>query len=171
MANEVGFHEVNTGDVEELLNSHGESLTTEYLIKLEQQRAEEATKEDQSERVLTCKILWNVLNKVNEALDLAYKNDPDLESSTAVKIIVLNAFSCDNELYKEKKITRQLSLDSFFKRKQPEPAPDTEGGTYNPTTSPSPEHPLPIPVLPHQSKGIQWHQHDRHSLWDKIREC
>ena len=54
MANEVGFHEVNTGYAEELLNSHGESLTTEYLIKLEQQRAEEATKEDQSERVLTC---------------------------------------------------------------------------------------------------------------------
>ena len=77
MANEVGFHEVNTGDVEELLNSHGESLTTEYLIKLEQQRAEEATKEDQSERVLMCKILSNNLSKVNEAIDLVYKNDSD----------------------------------------------------------------------------------------------
>ena len=42
------------------------------------------------------------------------------------------------ELYKEKKMTRQLSLDSFFKRKQAEPAPDSEGDTDIPTTSPSP---------------------------------
>ena len=54
MANEVGFHEVTAGDVE-LLNSHGESLTNEDLIELDQQRAEETTEEDQSERVLTLK--------------------------------------------------------------------------------------------------------------------
>ena len=94
----------------------GRCLTNEDLIELDQQRAEEATEEDQSERVLTCKIISNILNKVNEALDLAYKNDPDFERSTAVKRMALNAFSCYNELYKgKKKMTRQLSLDSFFK--------------------------------------------------------
>lgn len=115
-------------DVDELLASHSEELTNEDLIELEQQKVAEeeeapTVEEAPPGKVLTTKVLAEAFQHLEAAMSLFEENDPNVERSALVNRGISNMYSCYREIYKEKRTSVQISLDTLFK-----------DGTKNPET-------------------------------------
>ena len=139
LANQAGLTAVDINDVEELLASHGSSLTNEELQELDEHRKRQeaentATEEAEPEKFLSTKNLTDVFLKLSEVLAIISNNDPDMERSNGVKRAALNAFSCNDEMLREKKSNaRQTTLDAFFTKEaaalqedEPEPGSSSQ---------------------------------------------
>ena len=78
--------------------------------------------------------MTDVFLKLSEVLAIISNNDPDMERSNGVKRAALNAFSCNDEMLREKKSNaRQTTLDAFFTKEaaalqedEPEPGSSSQ---------------------------------------------
>ncbi|XP_029649971.1 tigger transposable element-derived protein 1-like [Octopus sinensis] len=106
LANSAGFEEVKENDVIELLESHGESLSNEELLLLEQDRAAEEEEEDleaaSTQLQLNVDHLATGLALIQEGLQIFADNDPNRERNIKVIRGVHNELRSYIELYKEK---------------------------------------------------------------------
>ncbi|XP_028921782.1 tigger transposable element-derived protein 1-like [Ornithorhynchus anatinus] len=106
LAKEVGFDEVEAGDVEELLESHGEELSAEELLQLlAEVKAEGADEEDVDEapfRELTQAVLSDSLQQIEEALCTLEEHDRNVERSGRIVREVKSLLTPYTELLKEK---------------------------------------------------------------------
>ncbi|XP_038603240.1 tigger transposable element-derived protein 1-like [Tachyglossus aculeatus] len=106
LAREVGFDEVELGDVEELLESHGQELSAEELLQLlAEVKAEGADEEDVDEapfRELTQAVLSDSLQQIEEALCMLEEHDRNVERSGRIVREVKSLLTPYTELLKEK---------------------------------------------------------------------
>ncbi|KAK8389284.1 hypothetical protein O3P69_020908 [Scylla paramamosain] len=74
----AGFTEVEK-DVEDLLESHDQPLSSKDLMQLEQERAvtEEEEEEPEPQRILDIKTLWEVFSGIDRSLELLKEHDPN----------------------------------------------------------------------------------------------
>ncbi|GLV42304.1 hypothetical protein CBL_03041 [Carabus blaptoides fortunei] len=99
---------MDSDDVNNLLESHAEELTTNDLIKLQEQiRAESIDETDSEEttipKTLTLKTISEILTKVEDIIEVVENSDPDLERSLNVIQNLRNTTTCYKLLYQEKK--------------------------------------------------------------------
>ena len=176
VARTVGL-EMDDDDVESLLESIDEELTTEELDDLEQQRRrlEEEIEAGQhpetpQRKEMTIKLLQEFFSSMNHTLDLMEDMDPDCERSGLKrrKIMEVVAFY-DDVLKKKRRTTMQTTLDRFLRKRssgasatsdepvtsdEPQPGTSTGGLTIPPSPSPPLEtpprvlSPEPSPPLP-----------------------
>lgn len=116
---QIGLNDIQSQDIEDLIASHEEKLTTEELRTQEKQRAEEE-REDNTDtehptKTFGLKSLGDALKHIEEAMAIFEQDDPDRQRSSMVNYAIDNAIHCYRELYREKKKSNmQLSLSSFF---------------------------------------------------------
>uniref|UniRef100_UPI00358F6F9C uncharacterized protein isoform X1 n=1 Tax=Myxine glutinosa TaxID=7769 RepID=UPI00358F6F9C len=120
LAKEAGFDEVDLDDVVELLESHGEDLSNQDLIELEQQRARERQEEAESPtpppKHFTTKRLAEIFHYIDHAKEIMMEDDPNMERSLHAKRALDDAVRCYKELYERKKREAiQTSLYTYFK--------------------------------------------------------
>uniref|UniRef100_UPI00358DF661 tigger transposable element-derived protein 1-like isoform X2 n=1 Tax=Myxine glutinosa TaxID=7769 RepID=UPI00358DF661 len=102
LAKEAGFNEVDEDDVGELLESHGEDLTNDDLIQLDQQRAKENVAETPFKQ-LTLKNLGQILDIFERGIKFVTEQDPNLERSTTFSRTVNDALHCYKDMSSAKK--------------------------------------------------------------------
>lgn len=82
LASQVGLDEVDADNVEELLVSHGSSLSNEELQELDEHHAMQEAKDNgdsEPEKFLNTKTLSDANKMLCDALELVVENDPDME--------------------------------------------------------------------------------------------
>jgi DDE superfamily endonuclease len=122
IANDIGFEEVDEGNIQELIESDDHGISNEDLIaslsQIQPEIAEPTLEtEDLTENILTKKCLEHNLGIIQNALEDLSENDPNFERSCAIKRGVMNTLSPYMEILKEKrKLFKQTSLPTFFKK-------------------------------------------------------
>ncbi|XP_053640875.1 tigger transposable element-derived protein 1 [Cherax quadricarinatus] len=128
LARRAGFDEVDDDDVTELLESHGETLTKEELVQLEDEKSRlgEDEEDDMPESsILTLGNMSKFFNLFEEGLELVRKSDPCKDRSLAFSMAVNNALQCYKTLYVEKQSrAKQPSLDAHFRSISPSTSPN-----------------------------------------------
>ncbi|XP_055383839.1 tigger transposable element-derived protein 1-like [Condylostylus longicornis] len=120
IANNIGFEEVDEENIQELIESADHGISNEDLIDSllqNQPNIEELTPEteDVTENILTKKYLENNLGIIQIALEDLCENDPNFESSCAIKRGVMNTLSPYIELLKEKrKLSKSYIIRSYY---------------------------------------------------------
>ena len=146
----VGLNEVEEDDVDLLLESIGEGLSTEKLKGLEKQRhqLEEEVEAEQHPMVphpkqMTVKILQGFYRLLKKTFDYMEEMDPDYEWLGLKRHRVLEELSCyEHLLYEKRKTVMQSTLDSWFKKKPSHPeasATDEPHTSEEPYTSDEPQ--------------------------------
>ena len=141
VAKTVGL-EMEEDDVESLLESIGEELTTEDLEDLEQQRSrleEELEAGQQTEmpqrKEMTIKILQEFFASMTHSLDLMENMDPDCERSGLKRRKIMEVLAFYDDLLKRRRNAMQTTLDRFFKKKSSEASTTSD----EPITSDEPQ--------------------------------
>lgn len=118
MGRNTGFDDLEVKDFEELLaSSYGDELSNEDLIELDAQGAQEEAEANikTPPKVLTTKILAEVLKYFKLGTAIPDDNNPNRECSSVVIRKVSNDIRCNKEIYNEKKkASIKLSLDQFL---------------------------------------------------------
>lgn len=129
--------ELEVDDVTELLESHGEELSSEDLIELEKQMIEEVEEEEEPEpKRFTTKVLAEAFRMVEEAMSMIEGQDPNSARFTKVYRSVTDAMRCYKEIYEEKKkASVQSSLDSYIKKVERTPSQDPVPSTSTASVS------------------------------------
>ncbi|XP_046392259.1 tigger transposable element-derived protein 1-like [Ischnura elegans] len=123
--------EISGDDVEELLASHEEELSTEDLLQLEHQKSLEG--EDAGEvavvKQFTAKDINEAMTHVECAMNIFRDRDPDMDRSAKVCLAIESGMACRRELYRDKKkaATQKTLTDYYFKSATnfSEPQPST----------------------------------------------
>jgi hypothetical protein len=102
LAKKVGFDGVDLNDVEELLHSHKEKVSTEHFLQLEKEHEEGEVKVEVV-RMLMSKRLAEALRLVAEGLAILHIDDPNSGRSSKVSKNVLEVMQCYTEILKENK--------------------------------------------------------------------
>ncbi|XP_042222273.1 tigger transposable element-derived protein 1-like [Homarus americanus] len=126
---QVGFAEVESADVEELLESHCEDLSTTDLQQLvaagEIEDAEDDEVKDVKPRELPTSVLSSILGEVDKQLQILEDNNYNAERSRiAVRGVKSFLAPYEQLLCERRKTAKQQTLDVFFKstpKKQNEP--------------------------------------------------
>lgn len=145
LAQQVGFENLESEDIDKLLNSHQEELSNEELLEIERERvkvmeeaeaaAAAAASPAQPQRALTATNLTECLNLLRQAMQILEENDPNVERSSSVIRGVMNKMACYEIILKEKQQhKKQQSITSFFQPK----TPATESETDDPDTPDAP---------------------------------
>lgn len=129
IARDLGL-EVSGDDVEELLASHEEELSTEDLLQLEQRKSleDEDAGEVAAVKQLTSKDISEALKHIECAMDIFRDRDPDFERSAKVCMAIESDMACYRQLCREKKkAATQKTLNDYFRSAAnfPEPQPST----------------------------------------------
>ena len=161
VAKKVGL-DMEEDDVDSLLESIGEELTTEDLEDLEQQRhrLEEEVEAGQQEetpqrREMTIPLLQKFLGMLNDALNVMEEIDPDCQRSGLKRRRIMEEVKFyEDLLQKKRRSAMQTTLDRFFKTSstpastsidEPQPGTSTGGLTIPPSPSPPLETPPRLP--------------------------
>ena len=170
LGRKVGLDEVEEDDVDSLLESIGEELSTEDLEDMEKQRRqlEEEVETGQHpttppRKEMTIEILQDFFGSVHAMLDKMETMDPDFERSGLKRPQILDVVAFyDDLLQKRRRTAMQSTLDRFFKKESSspdastsseEPQPGTSADGYTgPVVSPS-SPPLPS-LLPSSSSSL-----------------
>ncbi|KAG7156525.1 putative Tigger transposable element-derived protein 1-like 330 [Homarus americanus] len=140
-AQQGGFVEVESADVEELLESHCEDLSTEDLQQLvaagEIEDAEDDEVKDAKPRELPTSVLSSILREVDKQLQILEGNDYNAERSRiAVRGVKSFLAPYEQLLCERRKMAKQQTLGVFFKltpKKQSKP--QSEDSEPQPSTS------------------------------------
>ncbi|XP_006635468.2 tigger transposable element-derived protein 1-like [Lepisosteus oculatus] len=134
--------EVDVVDIEGLIQSHAEELSSEDLMELEAQRLAEEAKEEDHEPVeepksFTPQEMSVAFREINTAMGRFESMDPNASRFMKVNRLIQDALACYREIYEEKKkATIQPSLDKFMRKFEwPACAPSTSSA---PCTSSEP---------------------------------
>ncbi|XP_064108053.1 tigger transposable element-derived protein 1-like [Macrobrachium nipponense] len=129
-------------DVIKLLASHGEELSSEDLIELEQQMMELEVP-DPKPRALTVKGLSEGFTHLERALASFEGEDPNIAKFDRIRRGILDLVTFHKETLKEKQMKKSMQsrLDTFFK-KSPAPPP-----TPSPEVMSNPDPPVPGPSV------------------------
>ncbi|XP_050704178.1 tigger transposable element-derived protein 1-like [Eriocheir sinensis] len=118
LANEAALgdgKEVTEEDVQQLLNSHDQELTTQDLLELEETRTDAADPESPVPP-LTITQLQKALELYYEANDFLLQIDPDMDRSFKVRSSVKGAIRCYEELLRSKQMEKkQQRITAYFK--------------------------------------------------------
>lgn len=107
--------EVTEEDVQQLLNSHDQELTTQELLELEETRTDAADPESPVPP-LTITQLQKALELYYEANDFLLQIDPDMDRSFKVRSSVKGAIRCYEELLRSKQMEKkQQRITAYFK--------------------------------------------------------
>ena len=122
-AHEVGFDDLISEDVEEIINLHDAGFSNEDLIEIEKESYRNPEIEDdeivKQPKKLTKKILQENLEIIAQALNVLTENDPDFERACFIRRGVTNNLTPYTELLKEERSNLQQStLDRFFGKEQ-----------------------------------------------------
>ena len=107
-------------DIEELLDSHNEEITTSQLMEIEFQTAHSSDSEEKIEDIaveqtLTTKRLAQAFQLIDQALQIFNQDDPNHERSSRVNRSVLGSINCYKEIYADKKDNAvQTTLEKIF---------------------------------------------------------
>ena len=138
MAKDVGIDNVDPDDVDQLLESHDETLSREELEELvaELQQHEGDTPEEmeelQSIRTLKTKHIQSALAKIRSVFDELFDNDPDWERSHGVQSGVIMMLKPYYHILEERsRKSRQTSILQFLTKKGKDPSEpdDPQPGT------------------------------------------
>lgn len=143
LAQQVGFENLDSEDIDELLDSQNEELSNEDLLEIERERvkvmeeaeaaAAAAASPAQPQRALTATNLSECLDLLRQSMKILEENDPNVERSSSVIRGVMNKMACYEVILKEKQQhKKQQCITSFFKPQTPQPA--TESETDDPDT-------------------------------------
>ena len=153
--------EMEEDDVESLLESIGEELTTEDLDDLEQQwrRLEELEAGQQPEtpqRKMTIAVLQEFFAMMTRTINFMENMDPDCKRSGLKRQKIMEVLAFYDDLLKKRRNAMQATLDRFFKKRSSEasttsdepitsdePQPGTSTGRF--TIPPLPSPPLETP--------------------------
>jgi hypothetical protein len=114
----IDFDELESEDIQELMDSQGEELTNGEFMEIEQERAVEEDESEESARILTTGMA-EAFQHPESFISYFRDNDPNMDRRSQVTRGVENAANCYKLPYNEKKRAKvQLSLDSFFSRKE-----------------------------------------------------
>ena len=125
LARRVGLDEIEEEDIDSLLETIGEELSTEELDELEKQRRqlEEEVEAEQypaaplTMKQLTVKILQCFYELINQAMDYLEEVDPDVEEAGLSRHRVTSDLAhYEHLLYEKRRKTTQANLDAFFSR-------------------------------------------------------
>jgi hypothetical protein len=93
LANEAGWEGVNDGDVEELLQSHGKSLTNDEFQELTQQQMQSkfsaSDAQETAMREPSMEFVSKSMTAIMQIMDQFIDNDPDYERSSKARCGVL----------------------------------------------------------------------------------
>uniref|UniRef100_A0A673CZT8 HTH CENPB-type domain-containing protein n=1 Tax=Sphaeramia orbicularis TaxID=375764 RepID=A0A673CZT8_9TELE len=139
-----GFEEtcesLETDDITELLDSHGEELSSEDLIELEKQMIkEDESIETPEPRHFTTKGLAEAFSLLEQAMARFEAEDPNMERFLKASRGVMDSVQCYREIWEEKrKISFQTDISKYFtKVERPvEPVPSTSTEYPAPATPP-----------------------------------
>ena len=114
-------------DVNEVLDSHGEELSPEDLIELENSIIEsEANIPTPEPRRFSVKQLSEAFTKLEDVMSMFESMDPNVERYLKVSRSMNDAVRCYKEIWNEKKkVQFQTSLTTWFKASEPAPEPET----------------------------------------------
>ena len=124
MARKVGLDKLEEEDIDSLLETIGEELSTEELDELEkQQRQLEEVEAQQQPRALSTtkqlivKILQRFYGMLNQVMDYLEEVDPDIEQTGLSRRKVMSDLAhYEQLLYKRRAEATQATLDAFFSR-------------------------------------------------------
>ena len=98
MAHHAGLVEGEVEDVGELLESHGEELSNDDLMQMEQQRAAEQEDKENDDalppRSLSTKDLSEAFEHLDKAMAIFTEKDPQRERSSLDHRIVTSGYNC-----------------------------------------------------------------------------
>lgn len=131
--------DISENDIIELLDSHGQELSNEDLMELEQQMAafseENQDLETPTLKKFSTKRLSDAFHLVEAGMAKLEEQDPDTERFTKVYRTVTDGLRCYRAIYDEiKKSAVQTSLDAYFKS----PAAESDSIITVPSSSTSP---------------------------------
>lgn len=141
IAHGAGMNEVDEEGVNEVLESHGEELSNEDLMAIEQERAADEEKDDEDttpQLHLTRNILADALSEIEKGIQKIVDNDPNRERSLKLEHSIENVLAPYKALHQEKILqARQSRMTSFFKPKsqQADATPSTSVVNAAPSTS------------------------------------
>lgn len=117
LSHKLGFDEVDEDDVQELLDSHAEPLSTEELIQLEQEKAhQEDDDEEEPVRGLDLKTLREIFSDLQHIIDRLKEHDPNPSRSSTAAQSLEDSLKVYREMYNSKtKAAKQTVIHSFFK--------------------------------------------------------
>ena len=123
IANSIHF-DVSIGDIDDLLHADKEELTNDELIEMakyenrNESDDEEISQATASDRGLSLRSLDDAFTNIENAIKIFEENDPNCERSSKVALDLRKAYSCYQEIYREKKkkCTKQLTLENFIKK-------------------------------------------------------
>ena len=150
----VGLNEIKENDIDSLLKSTGQELSTEELYELEKQhrQLEEEVEAEQHPtapltKQLTTKILKRLLGIINQGLDYLEEVNPDYEQAGFMRRGVMANLALNEQLLYEKREATQATLDAVIRKAslpeasasdEPQPGTSTGGFTRPNVPSPSP---------------------------------
>ncbi|KAK2578211.1 hypothetical protein KPH14_000945 [Odynerus spinipes] len=123
LANKAGLDNINTQDIEELLQVPiGESLSNDDLKELVEQQVhkddEFSVSEDEEQKELATNFLKTSLTTIVDIMDQFIQNDSNFDRSSKARRSVMDAMSCYQQLLTERNRKRQTTLDDFLTKKQ-----------------------------------------------------
>lgn len=130
MGHGLGFDELDSGDIQKLLDSHSVELTAEEIVENDNelcsalQEEEEEVTEPRNE--MEKKDISKFFSLINEAFSVLDENDPNEERRNSV----IRGMKRECEVYKnllQQKKPKQIKLDTFFKATNNESAGSSEG--------------------------------------------
>lgn len=138
IAQEAGFTDLGSVDIDELLASHGNELTNEELEELAKCDKDETSvnANEEPQRLLTMKGMASAFRLIEEGLNILGDEDPNHERFSKVQRVVLDGIQCYREIYKDKmKSTKQSTLHRFMFSKNPSAVLDASATSETPSVS------------------------------------
>ncbi|GLV42032.1 hypothetical protein CBL_05009 [Carabus blaptoides fortunei] len=122
---------INLGedDVQMLLDSHAENLTSEELIELSREKQRIASVQtfnmELAEKRFDTKLLAQAFKKFDEGLELLEQQDPNTSRYASVSRHIANALECYKQIYLDRKIGSKRKSSKFYMKKEQDPVPST----------------------------------------------
>lgn len=133
IAKKVGFDDLDTADIDEVLNADIEEFNNEELRQLAlnplidtNPESEDDVPEERPD--ITTNDIASALNHIELALQIFTDNDRNDERSSKVRRNVIESVRCYEELLKERKkhTSKQATLHAFFKKQDDPPCGEEE---------------------------------------------
>ena len=145
-AKAVGFHEVEEQDINDLLESHDEELTTEELLQMHKDREEEAQKEEENKeehrpelKQMTVGVLGKAFDLIDAGLKLLEEHDRNPDRIFKVSSNVHQSLHSYYELQRKlRALAKQQKIDVYF----------SKSNSTTRSNSPVPSTPEPVPFTP-----------------------
>ena len=143
-ARQVGFNEVDEEDVNKLLDSHDEELSTDELLQMQLEREQESEKsaenlqEEKPElKQMTVSVLGRILGHFEEGMRMLDEHDRNPDRVFKVQGNVRQALRTYYELQRKlRALAKQQTLDVYVSTRSSTPAPTPES---NEEQEPEPE--------------------------------